>query len=85
MNNREMPPTWHLVDKTNEELLFIAQRRLEKVVRRGDWMLRIKRLLGMKTRPDSARFYADWYALAAIDELIDREVPGEDWNANRAN
>lgn len=75
-----MPPTWHLGEKTNEELLFIAQRRLVKSVNRAQWKLRLNGWLGRKNRNDNARFYAEWYALAAIDELIDREVPGEDWN-----
>jgi len=83
MNNKEMPPTWHLGEKTNEELLFIAQRRLLKQTQRFEWKLKLNRLLGRKSKADTAKYYAEWYALAAIDELIDREVPGEDWDANR--
>lgn len=85
MKNKEMPPTWSLGDKTDEQLLFIAQRRLLKQTQRFEWKLKLNAFLGRKNKADSAKYYAEWYALAAIDELIDREVPGEDFNVNRAN
>lgn len=73
VNNQQLPPTWSLEAKDDDELLFIARNRLIKATRRAEWKITLLRLFGRDTRDLKRVFYADWYALSAINELINRK------------
>lgn len=73
MNKRQLPPTWSLEAKDEDELLFIARNRLIKATRRAEWKITLLQLFGRDTRDLKRVFFADWYALSAINELINRK------------
>lgn len=65
-----------LKSKTDEELLMIAKSRLAHACRRDRLVWRIASLISPRkatARRQSSIYYADAYALFAVNELINRQ------------
>lgn len=71
--NRDMPTSWNLESKTDEELLYIAINKLHNRTLRHElaWMATPKWRL-LKWKHNRSRFYSHWYALTALLMFMER-------------
>jgi hypothetical protein len=67
------PETWGLEHKSVDELLAIVQMRLYRHHWKSSWKLKFSKI-ACKNNHFKHSFYADWYALKAMQIIIDRRL-----------
>jgi hypothetical protein len=72
MSKESLPTTWHLDKKSDSQLLDIAEHRIWCHYMKATLIWKFSRFFRRNAYLRS-KFYADWYAMAALRELRKRK------------